>query len=244
MTRTRASATHLIVSSVVGLTAFFLFKFVWYPGEIFRAVGALHIFAILILVDIVLGPLLTLIVFDPQKKSLRFDLFIIITIQVTALAYGVFTLLQGRPIYVAALGHRFDIVHATEVADDDLKVARAQFSWLGPDWVGTKKPDDKKERERILFSAIGGADYGHFPQHHQPIEKMRDEILKNAQPISDLKKLNPGDQAAIDKWLTKRDVTEDSVRYQGLKARAKDMAVIVDAKTAKVIGIAPFKPWP
>jgi hypothetical protein len=61
------------------------------------------------------------------------------------------------------------------------------------------------------------------------IENMRDEIRKNAQPISDLKK---------------HDVTEDSVRFQGLKARAKDMTVIVDAKTAKVIGIAPFKPWP
>ncbi len=73
---------------------------------------------------------------------------------------------------------------------------------------------------------------------------MRDEILKNAQPISELKKLNPGEEAAIDKWLAKHGATEDSVRFQGLKARAKDMALIVDAKTAKVIGIAPFKPWP
>jgi hypothetical protein len=68
--------------------------------------------------------------------------------------------------------------------------------------------------------------------------------LKNAQSIVDLKKLNRGDEVAIDRWIERHGMKPDAVVFQGLKARSKDMAVIMDAKTAKVIGIAPFKPWP
>ena len=39
-------------------------------------------------VDVVIGPLLTLIVFDPKKKHLKFDLVVIAALQLAALAYG------------------------------------------------------------------------------------------------------------------------------------------------------------
>ena len=49
--------------------------------------------------------------------------------------------------------------------------------------------------------------------------------------------------AEITAWLRDHGQTDRSMVFQGLKARAEDMAVILDAKTARVIGIAPFKPW-
>jgi hypothetical protein len=239
-----ASLIHLVVCAVVGAALFLLFWLVWYEAPLFSAIGGFDIFVMLLCIDIALGPLLTLIVFKSGKKSLKFDLAVIGIVQVAALCYGVFTLLVGRPVYVAALGPRFDVVTANEIDPKELETSGQSLPIWGPKWVGTKQAPDPKERERILFSALGGADYGHFPQHHQPIENMRDEILKNAQFIQELKKLNPNEEAAIDRWLEKRGVKADEVVFQGLKARAKDMAVIMDAKTAKVIGIAPFKPWP
>jgi hypothetical protein len=242
--RLHAATAHLCISAAVAFVLLVLMWSVWYRTPLFMAQGGLEIFLLLLVVDVTLGPLLTLIVFQPRKKNLKFDLAVIGTLQVIALFYGIYTLLAARPVYLAALGHRFDVVTANEVDDADIKAAVQSLPFWGPKWVGTKQAADPKERERILFSALGGADYGHFPQHHQPLENMRDEILKNAQPISDLKKENPGEEEAIDRWLEKRGVKADEVIYQGLKARAKDMAVIMDAKTAKVIGIAPFKPWP
>jgi hypothetical protein len=244
MNRWVAALVHFSISVAVGASLFAAFWFVWYPAPVFEAAGGLSLFGLLLAVDVVLGPLLTLIVFNPAKKSLKFDLAFIGVVQVAALVYGVYTLYIARPVYLASLGHRFDIVHASDIDRDDLAKSKKSLPLFGPQWTGIKQPDDKKERDRILFAAFGGLDYGHFPQHHQPIENMRDEILKSAKAISELKKLNPGAEAAIVRWLEKRGVTADEVIFQGLKARAKDMAVIMDAKTAKVVGIAPFNPWP
>ena len=63
---------------------------------------------------------MTFIVFKSGKKSLKFDLAVIVIIQIAALVYGVVTLLAGRPVYVAALGHRFDLIQASEVRDEQL----------------------------------------------------------------------------------------------------------------------------
>ncbi len=80
-----------------------------------------------------------------------------------------------------------------------------------------------------MFSALAGADYGHFPQHHVPLEAMRDELLKETKPIAELRKRNAAQGNALTAWLAARGHT--------------DQAVILDAKTAAVVGIAPFKPW-
>lgn len=96
----------------------------------------------------------------------------------------------------------------------------------------------------MLFSAVGGGgDYGGLPQYHAPIEIMRVEMLQRALPATELKRLNVGSEIAIDRWLAARGKSESNTVFQGLAARSRDMAVVLDAKTAEVVGIAPFKPW-
>ncbi len=244
MSRFYAAWVHLLVCIAVGALLFAFFWFVWYPAPLFRAVGGLDIFLMVVGVDVVLGPLLTLIVFKAGKKSLKFDLGVIVCLQLIALAYGVYTLSIGRPVYIAGLGHRFDVIHANDVTNESLAIAKKSLPWFGPEWTGIKPPSDPKEREKVLFGAVaGGGDYGSLPQYHAPLATMRDELLQRAKPMSDLKKLNPASVELIDSWLASRGYSATSAVFQGLSARSQDMAVILDAKTAAVIGIAPFKPW-
>jgi hypothetical protein len=240
MSRFRAAGIHLLICAGVALLLLALFWLVWYPPPLFQAVGGVEIFLMLLGIDVVLGPLLTLIVFKSGKKTLKFDLAVIGAVQVAALCYGVFTLLSGRPVYVAALGHRFDVIQASEIEEKELETAKQTLPWFGPRWVGTKSASDPKERERIMFS---GAGYGSYPQHHQPLANMRDEILKNADYLYQLKKHNVGNEAAIDAWLAERGLKPDQVRFQGLKGSSRDFTVVLDGTTAKVLGVAPFKPW-
>ena len=243
MTRLRAATIHLSICVLVGAILLALFWFVWYPYPLFKAVGGQEIFLMLLGIDVVLGPLLTLIVFKADKKSLKFDLAVIGAVQIAALAYGVFTLLSGRPVYIVALGHRFDLIQANEVVDEQLTQVNASLPLWGPIWVGIKPATDKKERERMMLSGLAGADYGHYPQYHAPLESMRDEILANATPISQLRTKNRSRDADITAWLSSRGYDDASAVFQGLKTRSEHMAVILDEKTAKVVGIAPFKPW-
>jgi hypothetical protein len=243
VSRVRAASIHLGICGAVALLLLALFWFVWYPAPLFEAIGGTDVFVLLLGVDIVLGPLLTFVVFKPGKKSLKSDLAAIGVVQMLALCFGVFTLFSARPVYVAALGVRFEVVQAHEIDRAELKAASQSLPLFGPKWVGIKRPEDPNEQNRVLMSSLGGVDYGHFPQHHQPIENMRETILKHAQSIAELKKLNSGKEADIDQWISSRGLVPNNVRFQGLKARAKDFAVMLDANTAEVLGVAPFRSW-
>lgn len=243
MSRLRAAGIHLCICFAIGFVLLSLFWFVWYPAPLFLALGGLDIFIALLTVDVVLGPVLTLIVFKSGKKSLKWDLAAIATVQVVALSYGVWTLLAGRPVFIASLGIRFDVIQANEVQIADIEASKTSLPKWGPKWVGIKQATDPVERERILYSALGGVDYGHMPQFHAPLESMKGDMLKFAKPIAELRIKNTTQDAEISAWLAERGYSDQMAVFQGLKARARDMAVILDARTAAVVGIAPFKPW-
>ena len=84
MTRWRASSLHLGLSVLVGLGFAALTRFVWYPGPFFELSGAIGLLTILVPVDVLIGPLLTLLVFKSGKPSLRFDLTVIALLQAMA----------------------------------------------------------------------------------------------------------------------------------------------------------------
>lgn len=242
MSGIRAAAIHLTLCAIVAGVLLALFWFVWYPPPLFRAVGGQEIFLMLLGIDVVLGPLLTLVVFKTGKKTLKFDLTVIALVQVAALAYGVYTLLAARPVYLASLGDGFKLVQANEVEPQELEVAKTTLPWWGPKWVGIKRSTDKDENERVLMSGAVGGGYAHYPQHHAPLESMREVMLAKAKPISELRRNNSSRDAEITSWLSSHGYTDQAAVFQPLRAASERMAVILDAKTAAVVGIAPFEP--
>jgi hypothetical protein len=243
ITRQRAFLIHLLISLAIGLVVGATFWYVIYPSPLFLALGGQEIFFALLAIDVVLGPLMTLLLFKPGKKGLLFDLAVIACVQLAALFYGVFTLYSGRPVYVAALGHRFDVIQASEVEARDLSESGQRLPMWGPTWVGIREETDAAKRSDLLFSALAGVDYGHKPQYHAPLDSMKVKLLAEAKPIAELRLKNPAADTEIVAWLRARGHSDETARYLGLKARARDMAVVIDAKTATVVGTAPFKPW-
>ncbi len=65
MTKRRAFAIHLTASVTIFLIFLGIMFFVWYPAPYFEIDGGWRVLRILAGVDVVLGPLLTLIVFEP-----------------------------------------------------------------------------------------------------------------------------------------------------------------------------------
>jgi hypothetical protein len=72
--RLRLFSIHLLISSFLALIAMMLVYLVWYSNSLSLALGVTTIFLILLGVDTVLGPLLTLLVAKEGKKTLKFDL--------------------------------------------------------------------------------------------------------------------------------------------------------------------------
>lgn len=97
LTRYKAFGIHLLISAGVLVFLVGVIALIWYPGELIE-LGGWQGIKIVAGVDLVLGPLLTLIVFDAAKKELKRDLLIIALIQISALCYGSWVVYQGRPV--------------------------------------------------------------------------------------------------------------------------------------------------
>lgn len=154
--RPMAAGIHFALSlaAVGALAAMMLWS--WYPQPYFMHDGGWTVLRLILAVDVVLGPLLTLIVFDRAKKSLRRDLAIIAATQVAALAYGAGIMYQYRPAFVAELDGNFYTVTWPDLArgSPDLAPARTlSDSGNPPVPVSIALPANVRERLRLRDDA-------------------------------------------------------------------------------------------
>lgn len=105
ITKLKATAIHLSMSIAVFAYLAYLIIFVWYPEPYFSVDGGWQGLRLVAAVDLVLGPFITFLIFNPNKsmREIVFDLFIIAVIQFGALAYGVYTTYAQRPVAVVII---------------------------------------------------------------------------------------------------------------------------------------------
>jgi hypothetical protein len=96
ISRKQAFLTHLSVSGAVFFVLSYLIVFHWYPDYYFFLDGGNRAIVTIFLVDVVLGPGMTLLVFKPGKKNLKFDVTMILLVQVSALMWGINSVYTGR----------------------------------------------------------------------------------------------------------------------------------------------------
>ena len=113
--RIRAFLIHLIASAAVIGALIVYTRFVWYPDALFALEDVTQALKVLFAVDVVLGPLLTLVVFKVGKPSLKFDLTVIVLLQVAALVYGSHVLWNARPVALVVNSGAVDVARAHEL---------------------------------------------------------------------------------------------------------------------------------
>lgn len=246
--RIKATAVHLAISGLVAGTAMAVIFLVWYPGALAGAQGVDRLILIMIGVDVVLGPIMTLIVYVPGKKGLWFDLMVIAAVQTAALLYGMGTIFGGRPAYVVFNVDRFDVVAVQEVDEASLEKAMAAgqpgISWFGPHWTAARMPSDPDKQFDITMNAMaGGADLPQLPELFVPLKRDREQMLRRLRPLDELRKINELDDAAWAKRLADwGGRPEAELGYLPMNANAREGAVILDADTAEIIDVVLLTP--
>jgi hypothetical protein len=235
LTRWRASGAHLLISAGIAAAVLALMLMVWYPPPLFQAAGGNDLALILIGVDVVIGPLLTLIVFKPGKWGLKFDLVAIAVFQLAALLYGAHIIFLARPAFIVFVKDRFEV----ELRPERLAAARyEQFRtapWTGPMLVGGAWPNDRAEQQMLLDANLAGEDLQHFPKYYVPYADSRREVLAKADPIARVREIEPAAGKIIDEWLAKSGVREQDVRHLRLRARHGWVAVLIDRRSAQPV---------
>ena len=121
LNRWQAFLSHFGISLIIFIALLLTIVFVWYPGA-FIHLGGWQGIQIVAAVDLVLGPVLTLLVFNPTKKSLKFDLSIIVAIQLSCLGYGVWTIEQQRPLTQAILDDRLYVIPKAQYKAENVEI--------------------------------------------------------------------------------------------------------------------------
>jgi hypothetical protein len=247
MSRWKAAAIHSSISAVIALLIGALFFGLWYPPPYFHAAGADELVMLLVGVDLGIGPLLTLIVFRSGKRGLRFDLSVIAVLQTAALIYGLFVVLQSRPVFLVAAVDRLVLISGNEITDDDLKQgAEPEFrsrSWTGPRIVAAVMPTDPKERSDVVFAAAYGRDLEKLPKYYHPYATTAKALLTQARSLDGLRRKSADADAKVASWLARSGRTESSVVWVPLQARKEDIVMLLDAETAQPLQALAIDPW-
>ncbi|NCI78003.1 TfpX/TfpZ family type IV pilin accessory protein [Acinetobacter kanungonis] len=233
---------HLGISALVGLFTMFIIFYIWYPAPLAKAVGVTYIFLMLIIVDILVGPILGLIVYKKGKKSLKFDLMVIVLIQFSALSYGIYSIAQGRPVWLVYAVDRFEVVRNNEIFDKNIQQAQIQFqnpSWFKPEYVAVQFAKDSKQRSEDMFAEIfSGIALSQHPELYVPINQARSQIQQRSLSLNLLDKFNA--KGRVKEVLEKYPQAN---AYLPLKANAVDMTVLINKDTTQIIKIVDLRPW-
>lgn len=169
MNRYQAFAVHLGISIAVLLGLLAIIFFVWYPYEFIKA-GGLNGLKILASVDLVLGPILTLIVFDQAKKSLKFDLAVIGLLQISCMAAGLWLIFNERPL-VQLLSHNgIEVINAADYKSSKVDFSELEIKGSKPLWLALDiRTEDEGQvfMDQFIGDIMSGKPYSHRFEKYQ-----------------------------------------------------------------------------
>jgi hypothetical protein len=245
MSRWKAAGLHLVICLIVASVVASVIYFVWYPPPYYRVSGGSSLTLLILGVDIVLGPMLTLAVFRAGKKGLKFDLTVIALLQIVALCYGLTIIAMARPVFVVAVVDRFIPVAANDIESADLNSVKdpafASLSWFGPRLVGAVVPEEHKVE--LAKSALAGRDVEKFPQYYVPYDQVADEIIAHGKPLKVLIAKGPAESAQVSGFVSARGLKPENLVFVPLHGHDRDVAMLVSVLTKQPVGTLPIDPW-
>ena len=158
--KARAAGIHLCISLCLAALAAALVFGLWYPYPYREISGGRELFWLIISVDVVMGPLLTLVVYNRAKsrREKLLDFSVIGALQLAALCYGLWTVAQARPVHLVFAYSRFEVVHKVDIDPESLGKTPAGIDALplsGPTALSLR-PTAGNETFEVTMAELGG----------------------------------------------------------------------------------------
>jgi hypothetical protein len=245
----RAALLHFSITLTVTAVAAWLVFFLWFPAPYSSMLGGAKLFILVVLCDMVLGPVLTLVAYSPtkRKRALLLDYSIIGGLQIAALLFGLYVTAQTRPVAVSFTADRFDVMTAVEIPKHHLDRAAAPYntlSWSGPVFVWAKPPTNPAELSQLTLDVVDkGEDMQHRPYLYRSYNEAQQVVLTKAKVIAQLPAARVELLAAIEACLKEQQLTAAQVRWLPVKHRTGFWTALVRADNAAFIGYVAFDPY-
>ena len=242
MSRLAAAFYHFLISAVVFAGLAYLVLFIWYPDFFFDIDGGWEGLRIIIGVDLVLGPLLTLVVFKAGKPGLKFDLALIGIFQSLCLSAGTYVVYAERPTFFVYYEKHFYSSSQDTFANYGRPAADpATFSDSTPAMVYTALPDNPIEEadvRQILFS--DGIPLWIYEPSYRSLAEHMDVVITEGASEQEMRARD--ERGMLDLWLTKHQGSFDDFAFIPIHSRYRDVYLGIRKETQEFIDIVEVPP--
>jgi hypothetical protein len=243
MTRYSAFAIHLGISLAIFAVLAYLVLAVWYPDLFFTTDGGWQGMRIIIAVDLVLGPLLTLIVYKHGKPGLKFDLTCIGTFQAVCLMAGTWLVYSERPLAIIYVDGQFaSVSHQTyveaQLPSPDFDIYPGDY----PKWLMVEVPEDLNEqadfrgemmeRGQLLLLAV---------DRYAPFDPTSSDFAAESENLEDLIDRDMETQQ-LPLWLAEHGGSLDEYRFYPYGTRFGYQYLAYREETLELVGIVEVSP--
>lgn len=231
ITKLKATGVHLSLSLVIFAYLAYQIVYNWYPSPYLWFDGGWQGIRLVAAVDLVLGPLITFLIFDLRKsrREIIFDLMTIATIQIGALAYGIYATYTQRPVAIVLIDE-FVVSATMENYRGTLESVDllSQYSDASPPLIYARMPTSYEELERVqeikVEQGIGERAQLHlYRPQSEFAEALRAKQLLFNQRVDDY-----GVRKRYDAWLQKHDKEADEVLIAPFQGRYGQAWLVFD----------------
>lgn len=234
LAKLKALGAHLSISLVLVGIALALMLLQWFPAPLFSTDGGGVGLKLLLVVDLVLGPLLTFVVFNPQKarRMMALDLGVIAVLQLAAYGYGLHNIHSVR---VQAVAFHEGVFHAVTVPSfAEQNISAEDWAALGeqvPYLVNTREPANGDEASGVMaFGFTAGLAPYELQFLYQPLAAAFKQAPLGGWTLASLKDSHPDQVAAAEHWLRKHpDVSADAAHFYRVEGFYGNAVLVLDA---------------
>ncbi len=237
----KAFAIHLVLSVLIIGVFLLAVTQLWYPGVLFEIEDVWEGLQILIPVDAILGPLLTLVLFVPGKKGLMFDLTVIALLQLGALFYGGYIIYQQRPVGYVFVVDRFEVIVASEPFIADIPMERFKDEPQGfPFMSYVRMARSAEERSQSITSGVNFKNVG---ERHHTVRENIDDILANSTQLADLKPKNKEHELLLKDFIERNQDKKNLILLPLQGTTYKTATIVLNKETLVIQEYLPFSIW-
>ena len=239
--RLHASGLHFLISVAVAVVFGLLVFLLWYPPPFATLAGGLTLFAMLVGIDVVLGPFLTALVANPTKPrpELRRDIGLIVVVQLLAFGYGAYSIALARPVHLVFEVDRLAVVSAADIDTDQLLKASPAYQklpWTGPTLIAARKSESSAEMTRSLEMGLQGVDISMQPERWVDYNANAAAVLKKARPVKLLLDKYPQLADQLRAAAASHSVAPGDIQFLPMTSRRESGVALIAAPDARFVG--------
>ena len=241
--RLKAFSLHLLSSATVLTLILGSLYFGWYRWPGWHLTDVTRVVFVMVCVDVVLGPTLTLIIANENKprRELVRDVGIIVVVQLCALIYGSVSLWSGRPLYYAFSENVLQLVQAYDIDAEEAEAGRRQNPGLAPHWYSLPRwiwaplPQNAEESEKIVAAAVtGGDDVISMPKYFKPWEDGLPSLRGQLKKVDDVAYFAKSEKTRLKERMKAAGLPDDKSNTIPLTGRGHPLLAVFDPATLKI----------